>query len=314
MRKKLTRVLPWLVAIGLFAYLLSRFSFGEVMHKLRDAEPWTVPVLAVLVTVLYLADSLAIWKTFGWFVTRLSFKEVLVVRGATYLLALVNYALGQGAIIYFVNRSRGVPVMRGTAAVLLIMGINLLLLLVLASLGLAFPSDMAPRQLHILQVVLAVAWIGLAVYAALVVAKPRFLTSRPLFDVLLSAGVGGYLKAMAARAPHVISLMTMTWTSMAAFRIHVPVSQAVLCLPMVYFIAVLPISPQGLGTTELMMTTFFAKFAPGASQAEREAAVVASSLATRVVAMAVQSLLGFVCLKNQLAKDIAPPVEREARA
>jgi hypothetical protein len=184
----------------------------------------------------------------------------------------------------------------------------------LASLGLGFPSDMAPQRFHILQLVVGVAWVGLVGYAALVVAKPRFLTSRPLFDVLLSAGVGGHLKAMAARAPHVLTLMTLTWTSMAAFRIHVPVSQAVLCLPMVYFIAVLPISPQGLGTTELMMTTFFAKFAPGASQAEREAAVVASSLATRVVAMAVQSLLGFICLRSQLAKDIAPPADMEASA
>jgi uncharacterized membrane protein YbhN (UPF0104 family) len=117
-----------------------------------------------------------------------------------------------------------------------------------------------------------------------------------------------------ARAPHILALMTLTWTSMAAFRIHVPISEAVLRLPLVYFVAVLPISPQGLGTTEFMMTTFFAVFAPGVTLAEREAAVVASSLATRVVAMAVQSVLGFICLRNQLAKDIAPPVDLEARA
>jgi uncharacterized membrane protein YbhN (UPF0104 family) len=310
MRKKVGRVVPWLVAAGLFAYLLSRFSLQDIVQKLKGAESWTIPVVAALVLVVYLADSLAIWKTFGWFVAKLSFKEVLVVRGATYLLALVNYALGQGAIVYFVNRSRGVPVMRGTAAVLLIMGVNILVLLVLVSLGLVF-STQTPAGLGW---IVAIAYAGLAVYAALVVAKPRFLTSRPLFDVLLGTGVGGYLKAMVARSPHILSLMTLTWTSMAAFRIYVPIGHAVLCLPVVYFVAVLPISPQGLGTTELMMTTFFAQFAPGVSQAEREAAVVASSLATRVISMSVQSLLGFVCLKSQLAKDIAPPVDMEARA
>src|SRR3954452_23220094 len=150
MRKRLGRILPWLVAIGLFAYLLTRFSPADVAQKMRMAAGWTVPAIAGLVLLVYLADSLAIWKTFGWFVARLSFKEVLVVRGATYLLALVNYALGQGAIVYFVNRSRGVPVSRGTAAVLLIMGINLLLLLVLASLGLVFPSEMAANRLRVL--------------------------------------------------------------------------------------------------------------------------------------------------------------------
>jgi len=59
-----------------------------------------------------------------------------------------------------------------------------------------------------------------------------------------------------------------------------------------------------------MMTTFFAKYAPGGSGA----AVVASSLAIRVVAMGVQSVIGFVCLRNQLARDIAPPAKVEAGA
>jgi uncharacterized membrane protein YbhN (UPF0104 family) len=239
-------------------------------------------------------------------VARLSFKEVLIVRGATYLLALVNYALGQGAIIYFVNRSRGVPVSRGTAAVLLVMGINVLMLLALATLGLAFVPQANPR----FTIVVAIAYAGLAVYVALVLAKPRFLTSKPMFDVLLNARLTDYLKAMAARTPHILSLLALTYTSMRAFHIEVPPGQAVLCLPMVYFVAVLPISPQGFGTTEFMMTTFFAKYAPGGSGA----AVVASSLATRVIAMAVQSLLGFICLKNQLARDIAPPAKVEAGA
>jgi len=310
MRKRLGRILPWLVAIGLFAYLLSRFSLATVVEKLALAAGWTIPVVAGLTFLVYLADSLAIWKTFGWFVARLSFKEVLVVRGATYLLALVNYALGQGAIVYFVKRSRGVPVSRGTAAVLLIMGINVLMLLALATLGLVF----VPQTNRILGLVVAIAYGGLAVYLVLVVAKPRWLSSKPIFDVLLNAGLSGHLKAMAARTPHILTLLALTYTSMRAFHIEVPVGQAILCLPVVYFVAVLPISPQGLGTTELMLTTFFAKFAPGSSQAEREAAVVASSLAARVISVSVQSAIGFVCLRNQLAKDIAAPVEAEPTA
>jgi hypothetical protein len=158
--------------------------------------------------------------------------------------------------------------------------------------------------------VVAVAYTGLAVYVALVLAKPRFLTSKPIFDVLLGARLPDYLKAMAARAPHILSLLALTYTAMRAFHIEVPPGQAVLCLPLVYFVAVLPISPQGLGTTEFMMTTFFAKYAPGGSGA----AVVASSLAIRVVAMGVQSVIGFVCLRNQLARDIAPPAKVEAGA
>src|SRR3954451_21678253 len=138
MRNRVGRIAAWIVALGLLAYLLRRVPPGQVLQAVKAAAPWTVPVLVVLVFFVYLADSLAMWRLCGWFVARLSFREVLVVRGATYLLAIINYALGQGVIVYFVNRSRGVPVSRGTAAVLLVMGINVLMLLALATLGLAF--------------------------------------------------------------------------------------------------------------------------------------------------------------------------------
>ena len=94
---------------------------------------------------VYLADSFAIWKTFGWFLTRMSFKDVLLVRGATYLLAAINYNVGQGAIVYFVHRTAGAPILRGIATVLLMMGINVLALLFLATAGLAIAPDVPQR-------------------------------------------------------------------------------------------------------------------------------------------------------------------------
>src|SRR5438128_10133602 len=106
MRKKLGRILPWVVAIALIAKVVSKFSPADVMKAIHQAAGWTLPALTGLVLLVYLADCFAIWKTFGWFATRLSFFEVLVVRGATYLLALISYAVGQGAMIYFVYRSR----------------------------------------------------------------------------------------------------------------------------------------------------------------------------------------------------------------
>jgi hypothetical protein len=53
-------------------------------------------------------------------------------------------SVGQGAIVYFLHRTRGVPVLRTTGAVLLIMGINIVLLLLLASVGLAVAPEVPP--------------------------------------------------------------------------------------------------------------------------------------------------------------------------
>jgi hypothetical protein len=298
MRKKLVRLLPWAVALAILGYLFSTIKIADVVTALRHAAPWTVPAVAGAVLLVYLADSLAIWKTFGWFLARLSFKEVLVVRGAAYLLAVINYNLGQGAIIYFVHRSRGVSLVRGTAAVLLIMGVNVLLLLLVTSLGMTVAD--VPRPLV---TVVIIAYAGLTIYLAAVAIKPRWLTSRPLFDVLLGAGLGGHLKALAVRVPHLCSLMFLTILYLRAFGVQVPVAQAVACLPIVFFIGVLPISPMGLGTSQAAMTYFFARYAPASRQ---EATIIAASLSSQAIAIAVQALLGLFCLRNQMARDLGP--------
>jgi hypothetical protein len=296
--------LAWLVTIAFLGYLFSTVSVPQVLRALKDdARAWTVPVMVALVFVVYLADSVAIWKTFGWFVARLSFREVLVVRGATYLLALINFALGQGAIVYFVYRSRGVPLLRGAAAVLLVVGIDVLTLLMLASLGLAMAAEIPPA----LKILVAVGYGIFGLYIVLVVVKPRWLTSRPLFDVLLTAGLSGHVKALVVRLPHVSSLVLFSYASLRAFGVAVPLAQAVLYLPVIYFIAVLPISVQGLGTSQAAMVFFFAQYAP----IDRAAAVVlASSLTGQAIMFAVQLLLGLVCLKSQLARNLQPPQQQ----
>src|SRR6185436_18696177 len=191
MRKSLLRVLPWLVTAGLLFLLFRRISIAEVVADTRRAAGWMVPVTLLCVAAVYLADSFAIWKTFGWFLTRMSFKDVLLVRGATYLLAAINYNVGQGAIVYFVHRTAGTTIVRGIATTLLVLGINVLVLLFLATGGLA----VAPDVPHAVKILVAIAWVGLAIYIALIKLRPRFL-DKPIFEVLLNAGFGGYARAV----------------------------------------------------------------------------------------------------------------------
>jgi hypothetical protein len=267
-----------------------------------------VPVTLLMLVAIYVADSFAIWKTFGWFLARLSFSQILIVRGATYLLAAINYSVGQGAIVYFVHRATGAPVLRGVATILLIMGINVLALMFLTTAGLAIAPDV-PRSLYI---IITVAYIGLAIYLVAVITRPRWLSSRPIFDVLLAAGAGGHLKALLVRLPHIAVLMVFQTVALRAFGVRVPVVAAIASLPVVFFIAVLPISVQGIGTTQAAMVFFFARYGTG-DQTTREAAVLAESLVTTAIALGFQSLLGLACLQSRIGRDLrnatraAPP-------
>src|ERR1044071_3002798 len=158
MRSKLTRLAAWLVTGALLVLLFRKIAFGDVIIATRSAAPWAIPAGLLGLIGIYLGDSLAIWKTFGWFLARLSFVEVLVVRGATYLLAAINYNLGQGAIVYFVHKNKGTTIMRGVATTLLVLGTNVLALLFLATAGLTA----APEVPHAVKVLVVVAWVGLA--------------------------------------------------------------------------------------------------------------------------------------------------------
>jgi uncharacterized membrane protein YbhN (UPF0104 family) len=299
MKKRLVRLLAWAVTAGLLALLFRHIPFHEVVEAARGAASWTVPAAFFFALLIYLGDSFAIWKTFGWFLAPLSFADVLLVRGATYLLAAINYNVGQGAIVYFVHRVARVPVMRGVATVLLIMGVNVLALLFLATFGLVA----APAVPHALRLIVAVAYAGLAVYAVAVIVKPRWLATRPLFDVLLGAGLRGHTRALLVRLPHIASLFAAQIVLMRAFGIAVPVFDAVAALPVVFFVAVLPISVQGLGTTQATMIYFFARYAPGDSHAQ-QAAVLAASLVTQVCMLLVQAVLGVACLRSRVGRAL----------
>ena len=299
MRRTLTRLLPWLITAGILAYLFARLPFRNVIEAASRAAPWTIPVLVAIVLLVYLADCVAIWKTFGWFVAPLSFRETLTLRGATYLLALVNYALGQGAFVYFLNRTRGVPVMRGAAAVVLIMGINLLLLLFLSTLGLVLGAEPLPQVSSLLWI----AYLGLAVYVTMLIWRPGWLVRRPILDVLLNAGLGGHVRALVVRVPHVGVLLLLNHVALHAFGVPVPALQTLLCFPVVLLVAVLPISVQGVGPTQGAMIFFFARYAQG-DASMREATVFAASLGTQAIAWCVQVSLGLICIRSQLVQAL----------
>ncbi len=301
-RARFLRAGAWVITAGLLGLLLWRTPFSRVVAATRAAAWWTVPVTLLMLTAIYIADSFAIWKTFGWFLARLSFAQILIVRGATYLLAAINYSVGQGAIVYFVHRATGAPVLRGVATVLLIMGINVLALLFLTSAGLAIAPDVP----HGLYVIVAVAYAGLAIYTVALIVRPRWLLSRPIFDVLLAAGARGHLKALLVRLPHIAALMTYQTLLLRAFGVTVPLVTAIASLPVVFLVAVLPISVQGIGTTQAAMVFFFARYGTG-DQTARQAAVLAESLVTQALALAFQSLLGLACLRSRIGRDLRNP-------
>jgi hypothetical protein len=115
------------------------------------------------------------------------------------------------------------------------------------------------------------------------------------------------------RLPHIAVLMAFQTIVLRAFGVRVPVVAAIASLPVVFFIAVLPISVQGIGTTQAAMVFFFARYGTG-DQTAREAAVLAESLVTTAIALGFQSLLGLACLQSRIGRDLRNATRSRAPA
>jgi hypothetical protein len=226
-----------------------------------------------------------------------------MVRASTYLLAIVNYHVGQAAIVGYLYRARKVPFLRATGWILFIIGINVGTLFLLASAG----AWKAKGDLAWLRWVPVVCAIGVVAYAGLLKLKPRILAERALFAPLFQMGITGHAKGVLVRLPHIAVLMVWHFLALRMFDIQVTPVAALLYLPAYFAVASLPINFNGLGVAQVVAIEFFAQFAPGTAEAQK-AAVMAYSLSTSGISIILQLIMGFACLPRATTLGLSSEV------
>ena len=102
------RWLPWLVAAAILAVLILRLPRAQLLHALAAGPSWKVALCsAAVVGAALLADVWATLAAFAATGVRCRWRGVLPARGATYLLGLLNFAVGQGGMgrVYLAERA-----------------------------------------------------------------------------------------------------------------------------------------------------------------------------------------------------------------
>jgi len=297
-RTRLRAVLPWLVAVSLLAWLFHMIPAAKLRAALESVSIPTFAALVLAFVVVNLAaDTAATWATFRYCLpgVALNYLEVLKIRGATYLLAILNYSVGQGGIALFLSRRYKVPIGRAVGAVMLTMGVNAVLVAGCAGLGVLVGGAPASPTLRWVVLALGVGFLG---YLAVIAAKPALFARRKILAPLFEAGLGGHLVVALARLPHIAVLLAGHYAAMRVFGVAPPPGQALALLPVLFIVATLPVSPMGLGTAQATAVALFTPFAIGATLADRQAAVMAYSLSLQFTSLLVQALIGLVFLPH----------------
>jgi hypothetical protein len=302
--KKLVRnVGPWVVAVVALVVVMRAVKWTDLLHSFETVPlPFYLGSSLALIILNCAADCFAMYFVFGWFGCRVAYRELFVVRAATYLLAVVQYFVGQAAIIGFLHNRKGVPGWRAAGFILFISGINLGVLMLISAGGLIAGESPVPW----------LRWVAIAVgagalfYALILAAKPKVLVKWTFLAPLFEMGVWGHVKAVVVRTPHVAVLILWHFIGLRSFGVAVPVWAAIVYLPAVFFAAALPISVQGLGLAQASAVYFFARYAGG-----NQAPVIAYSLSMTAVSLVTQVSMGLMFLPAGRRLGMKPAAEED---
>ncbi len=319
------RLLPWLAAVGVLALMLWRIPLDEVLAAVGRGPVAWLALYALFEAIAVLpADAWATRVTLSVGGVQRPFGELFLVRGSTYLLNVLSYAVGQGGLGVYLART-GVGAARSTGLVLFLLATNAIALALAAAIAHPFAHSTDGRAALAIGVVLSgvLAYLGLLAARGLF-ARTRFVrwtatrVEKEPVATITRAGLLGHLKATAARMPHVAVLLLVLWGSFRVWGIEVPLSVGLAALPAVVLIAALPITPSGLGTAQALQVLLFAPYVVATTPAARSATLLGFSLVHHALGLAGQVVVGAVCftlLKRRgipaLAGSGAPGLPKE---
>lgn len=290
---KLRQLAPWLIGLVILVVLALRIPYAAFSAAIGHGPHLTLAVVDLLVVLLTLgSESVGTWVSLFALGVRRPIARLFAVRGATFVLVLINYAVGQGGFGYYLHRT-GLTPLRAVGTTLFLIGINFAMLIVIMPITWMIDQTYPPPPT--LRLLVAIGCAAFAVYLLVIKLAPAFLTKWQVFAPLFDAGWRGHAIAMVGRLPHMAMIVIGQWAAMNAWGIHLPFGAAMTVMPAVTVVSSLPISPAGLGTSQAALIYFFANYASGATSDERAANVLAYSIVHLVYCLLASVLVGLAC-------------------
>jgi len=191
----------------------------------------------------FLIDSLIVWRIINWFNVKVSYKEILPVRGSAYIISILNEQVGKGAMALYLNRRDGVPAWQVGSSMLFIMVCELLYLCAWANIGLFLQWDNLPPVFR------ALPWVGVGVMIAFalfylyfrghILPNNKFRDGQ-LLKAFKEATFSQYLIIILLRSPALLLAVVMYSEALALFGVEFGYLQMLGILPVIFFGASVP--------------------------------------------------------------------------
>lgn len=330
------RILPWVVALGAFGFIFATTDLAGIRESAAQAR-WGLFWVAAfgIYAALFATDSFTVWWVYRRFHVRsIRYRDVLPARGASYLLGILNYAAGSAAMAFYFKKRFRVGFLEGGASLLLLMLVDLGLVTIAVLLG----GSLLPEEWTAASVVtlgstvvtfrmaiqaLALCFVFAAVAHLVFWRAPwswgplERVRALPTFRGFRLATPLDYVKIGLIRAPVTALYILMHGLTLIAFHIHVPWERLLVYVPIQMLIAVVPISPSGLGTVNVAQRFLYEPYVYDAAGQQLVADAATASIDAYGLALSLafnipRILIGIVAIRA--AKAALARVDAEAGA
>ncbi len=313
----LKRLLPWGIALIIFYYLFKKYPITNLGVALSYVQlPYFLGFSIMYFVIVWWLDCWALSRFFSRVGSITSARELFVPRLASYLVMLVNYAAGQGALAWFFKREKNLPFLKSTSLVSFIVLIDLYWIVSLAFFGSCF-SDLSSEKFNFLQslrILWVITTIGIILLAFLgkPLMKNRLFnwTSRfHIFSAFRDRNFSDYGYTLSIRFPlHMIintSFFFFAWT----FSVHISFITVLTYLPIIMLLGTIPLTPGGLGVVQLVTVTFFADKISGevisSGQVSASEMVILISLSAQMINFLLKGITGMFFLRHALSSEVS---------
>jgi uncharacterized membrane protein YbhN (UPF0104 family) len=260
------RVVKWLVALFVLVYLFNQVDTSKVLSAMALARMDLYLPLAMLFVILwFLIESQNLMFLFTLFGHEIPFRDMRIIRGSSYLLMIINYNLGLGAMAWYLKKRNNISLIRASSVMFFYYFVESVGITLFALGGcLLILSDNPPLYSKIVWIAgcMGGSYIALFFMVRLIPRKGIFgrIRSNPLFEALHEATFSGFLQLAGLRVIYFAAFIVFFYFGLQCFDVHVPFSSLIGLVPVIFFIGNIPVTPFGIGTIQAAMLFFFKPF------------------------------------------------------
>lgn len=248
-----------------------------------------LPAIIIFVIISFIIDAQNLRALMNTLDYDLTFVESMIIRGASNLITVVDYTLGMGSVVYFLNVTKHIPLVTGTAIMFFYNYINQLSLLVLAVIGYPMIEGFRFSWLTKLMILCLSSFI-VSVLVIILVKKSNIgliekIKNTGLFDSFAEASLSTYLINVAYRIIFYLTYILFFYVAVKAFNLDIPLIMMVVYVPIILLVISIPVSAFGFGTSQAAMLFLFKDYGSPAQ-------ILAFSLAYSVSLLLLRALLG----------------------